>query len=87
MNLSLKCIFLVLLFVDLNALEIEDVAKRLHLSAGSKAGIQWKRVFKSAKKMKRYKIDTLSNDTKLKLEKYLINHAIDSDKPTVAGGF
>jgi hypothetical protein len=63
------------------------VVSELNLSAGSKAAIQWKRVFRSERKMKRYKIDTLDDNTKVKLQEYLINHAIDSDQPTVAGGF
>ena len=81
-------ILLVILFtVNLNAIDIESVAKDLNLSAGSKAIIQWKRIFKSERKMKRYKIYALSEETKQMLEEHLINHAIDSDKPTVAGGF
>ncbi len=77
----------VLFVINVNALDVELVAKDLNLSAGSKAAIQWKRVFKSERKMKRYKIDTLDDAIKISLEEYLINHAIDSDKPTVAGGF
>ncbi len=65
----------------------EQLAKKLHLMAGYKAIIQWERIFKSDKKMKRYKIDTLKDDEKLILKEYLIKHAIDSDHPTVAGEF
>ena len=61
------------------------LARSLNLSAGSKAIIQWERVFKSKKKMKRYKINTLSDEDKSKLKEYLIDHAIDSDQPTIAG--
>jgi len=86
-ELFLKLIVLFLFILDLNALEIEKVVLDLNLSAGSKAAVQWKRVFKSEKKMKRYKIYSLSDEVKMKLEDYLINHAIDSDQPTVAGGF
>jgi len=69
------------------AMDIEMVANSLNLSAGSKAIMQWKRVFKSERKMKRYNINGLDKETKKRLEEYLIDHAIDSDKPTVAGGF
>ena len=61
------------------------LAKKLSLNAASKAIIQWERVFRSDRKMKRYKIDTLSTKEREMLKKYLINHAIDSDHPTVAG--
>ncbi|MEO1954388.1 MAG: hypothetical protein ABGW74_06765 [Campylobacterales bacterium] len=79
--------YLFIFFTSLNAVDIEMVVSELNLSAGSKAAIQWKRVFRSERKMKRYKIDTLDDNTKVKLQEYLINHAIDSDQPTVAGGF
>jgi len=71
--------------VNLYSFDAEDMARKLNLSAGSKASIQWQRVFKSERKMKRYKIYSLSDEDKSILEEYLINHAIDSDKPTVAG--
>jgi ribosomal protein L32 len=75
------------MFITLQAsdIDVEKLAKKLHLSAGTKAIIQWERVFKSKRKMKRYKIDTLSTNEKNKLKEYLIKHAIDSDKPMVAG--
>jgi hypothetical protein len=82
---------LILLFVLLSSLLVADesdiakLAKTLHLSAGSKAIIQWERVFTSARKMKRYKIDKLSPQEREKLKAYLVNHAIDSDQPTIAG--
>jgi hypothetical protein len=63
----------------------ESLANKLKISAASKAMIQWERVFKSPRKMKRYKIDTLNDDDKIILKRYLINHAIDSDQPTIAG--
>jgi len=63
----------------------EDIAKKLHLVAGKKAIIQWERVFKSDRKMKKYGIDKLSEDEQKILKKYLLDHAADSDHPTVAG--
>jgi hypothetical protein len=83
-----KLISLLIVFsVNSYSLDIEDVVRDLNLSAGSKASIQWKRIFKSAKKMKRYGIYALNEVTKKELEEYLVSHAIDSDRPTVAGGF
>ena len=85
-----KIIFLIFLFafmplLQANESEVEALAKSLNLSAGSKAIVQWERVFKSEKKMKRYKINSLSNENKDSLKEYLIKHAIDSDQPTIAG--
>jgi len=61
------------------------LADKLGLNASSKAMIQWERVFKNERKIKRYKIDILSANEQRALKDYLINHAIDSDYPTVAG--
>jgi len=61
------------------------IAKELHLVAGKKAIIQWERVFKSERKMKKYGIDKLSKTQQIQLKKYLLDHAADSDHPTVAG--
>ncbi len=63
----------------------QEIAKKLHLVAGKKAIIQWERVFKSDRKMKRYGIDTLSKEEAKSLKNYLLDHAADSDHPTVAG--
>ena len=65
----------------------EQLSQKLHLKVAYKAISQWERVFTSEKKMKRYKIDTLSSIQKEQLRHYLINHAIDSDHPTIAGEF
>jgi len=76
------------LFVPLVVAQEDDVAalaKSLHLNAGSKAIMQWERVFQSKRKLKRYKLDSLSQEQRQRLKKYLINHAIDSDQPTIAG--
>jgi hypothetical protein len=89
--MKVKALILTICFIitNLHASEIdgEMLAKKLHLMAGYKAIMQWERVFKSQKKMKRYKIDTLEDDQRLALKRYLIAHAIDSDHPTVAGEF
>ena len=80
-------LFLIIFIPSLHADEynISNIAKELNLSAGSKAIAQWERVFKSKKKMKRYKIDTLNSEDQNFLKEYLIKHAIDSDQPTIAG--
>lgn len=67
------------------ASEGKNLAKELGLSASSKASVQWKRVFKKAKKMKKYGIDVLSESQKASLKDYLMNHAADSDTPEAAG--
>jgi len=79
--------FFLLCFSLLSASDSQtiDLAKSLNISAGSKAIVQWERVFKSKRKMKRYKIDTLSDSQREALKEYLIKHAIDSDQPTIAG--
>ncbi len=67
------------------SLSPQQIAKKLHLIPASKAIMQWERVFKSERKIKRYKIDTLCKEQQNQLKEYLIEHAIDSDQPTVAG--
>jgi len=85
MKLSFLFFIFLPLIVSAHDSEISLLAKRLNLSAGSKAIVQWERVFKSTRKMKKYKIDTLTNEKKEMLKEYLIQHAIDSDQPTIAG--
>jgi len=63
----------------------KDIAKELNLIPGKKAIIQWERVFKSERKMKKYGIDKLTKLEQKELKEYLLNHAADSDHPTVAG--
>jgi len=63
----------------------ENLAKELHLIPGSKASIQWKRIFKSPNKQKRYRLTQLSQKELEALKKYLIEHAADSPKPIVPG--
>jgi len=63
----------------------KDLAGKLGLSASSKASVQWERVFKKARKMKRYGIDKLSDADKAALKAYLVAHAADSDTPEAAG--
>lgn len=63
----------------------ELLAKQLRLVPGTKASIQWKRIFKNEHKRKRYKLDRLSDRELLALKRYLLEHAADSPKPIVPG--
>jgi hypothetical protein len=82
-----KVIAVVVLLFAMNLLANsgKELANQLGLSASSKASVQWSRVFKKARKMKKFGIDKLSDSDKIVLKKYLINHAADSDSPEVAG--
>ena len=82
-----KLIAIVALFFTISAFAADGkaLATQLGLSASSKASAQWKRVFKKAKKMKKYGIDKLSDADKAALKTYLIDHAADSDAPEAAG--
>lgn len=64
---------------------IEEFAHDLNLIAGTKAIVQWERVFSSPRHMKRYKIDDLPQETRDKLKEYLIQHAADSEQPMIPG--
>ena len=63
----------------------KEVAKSLGIDPSSKAIKQWEKVFKKEHKMKKLGIDKLSDADKVELEKYLIDHAADSDHPAAAG--
>jgi len=81
-------IVLISLFFFLNslfAINPEDLVKKLSLNPATKAMMQWERVFKNERKMKRYKIDGLTEKEKKVLKEYLLSHAADSDKPKFAG--
>jgi hypothetical protein len=70
---------------SLFATNVIQISKELNLYPGTKAIIQWERVFSSQRHLKRYKLDSLPEKTREKLKQYLISHAIDSDKPIVPG--
>ena len=73
------------LFFNLYAKSVSTLAKEYNLYAGTKASIQWERIFSSERRMKKYKLDTLSFEMKNRLKSYLINHAADSEQPIVPG--
>jgi hypothetical protein len=61
------------------------LSNKLHINPASKASIQWERIFSKQRKMKRFGIDKLTQDEKMILKLYLINHSADSDQPEMAG--
>ncbi len=82
-----KLIAIIALLFTVSAFSADgkSIASELGLSASSKASTQWKRVFKKAKKMKKYGINKLSDADKALLKTYLMDHAADSDTPEAAG--
>jgi len=78
-------IIIVLVAPIIFANNAQELASRLELVAGSKATVQWERVFSSERRKKKYHINTLSSNEIENLKKYLIKHAADSDQPIVPG--
>ena len=68
-----------------NSVDVVALASKLNLFAGTKATVQWERVFSSDRRMKKYHLDTLASDKLYQLKIYLIEHAADSDQPIVPG--
>jgi len=87
MRIRLILIFLFSVSSSLGERIPKEIATKLSLNPGAKAMMQWERVFKSKRKMKKYKIDTLKEDERKILKEYLISHSADSDKPQFAGEF
>jgi len=85
--MKIKIILLILFYSSLQALTVEKLVVKLSLNPASKAMMQWERVFKSERKMKKYKINELTDEEKKKLKSYLVAHAADSDTPQFAGDF
>ena len=65
--------------------QIAQLAKSYNLYAGSKASIQWERIFSSERHLKRYKLEEIPESLRQELKHYLIMHAADSDQPIVPG--
>jgi len=80
-----KLVTILFIAISLFGADGREIAKKLGLSASSKAIIQWERIFKKKRKMKKYGIDKLSDEEKAALKEYLISHAADSDAPEAAG--
>ena len=85
MKFFIHILLLFSLLQTLLASEAAQLAKELKLQPGAKASIQWRRVFSSARHMKRYGVDKLSSAQRIKLKIYLIEHAADSEQPIVPG--
>lgn len=87
MRIKTILLILVSMYCSLQALTAEELITKLSINPASKAMMQWERVFKSERKMKKYKINELTDEEKKKLKSYLVAHAADSDTPQFAGDF
>ena len=79
---------LIILFVIVSYAQnssIEKICRDLDLVPASKAVVQWERVFSSDRRMKKYKIDKLSENERKALKLFLVQHAADSNQPMVPG--
>ena len=82
---------LILSIVTLNATnhihssKIQKLANSLNLFAGTKASVQWERIFSTERRLKRYSLSHLPQDLRDQLKNYLISHAADSDRPIIPG--
>ncbi len=74
-----------LAFAEANNKTGKKLASDLNLIPGAKASIQWKRIFSSPKRLKKYNLDKLSKNELNALKDFLIDHAADSPKPLVPG--
>ena len=83
-KLTLTLIILALT-TTLSAGTISTLASKMNLYAGTKASVQWERIFSSERRLKRYGLDTLNYDKLVELKYYLIQHAADSKQPIVPG--
>jgi len=84
----LKSLYLVFLFfftTSIYARDIAHLAKELNLYGGTKAKIQWERVFSSQRHLVKYGLDQLPLKKREELKKYLLKHAADSKQPIVPG--
>jgi len=78
-------ILFILLLSTLYASDMHILTKELNLIPGTKATIQWERVFSSQRRMEKYNIHLLNKKTQNELKLYLIQHSADSDQPIVPG--
>lgn len=68
------------LFADAKSLAIE-----YKIVPSSKARIQWEKVFANEAKLAKLGIKDMSSADKAELLKFCVDHAADSDSPTVPG--
>lgn len=78
-------IFFLLLFALYASASVKELASELNLFPGTKAKVQWERIFSSEQKLKKYHLHTLSLSDRELLKNYLIKYAADSDQPIVPG--
>jgi len=64
---------------------VKEAARELKLYPGTKAKIQWQRIFSSENKLKKYGLDGLDKQEREALKNYLMQYAADSDQPIVPG--
>ncbi len=67
-----------------NAKTGKELAQELGIDAGSKAIVQWERIF-DKKRYNKIGAEKLNEEELLALKEYLIKHAADSDQPAAAG--
>ena len=70
---------------NIDASTISNLARELNLYAGTKASVQWERIFSSERRLKRYGLYTLDYEKLVELKYYLIKHSADSKQPIVPG--
>ena len=89
MLITMKKILLslaILAFItNLSANTVSTLAQELNLYAGTKASVQWERIFSSDRRLKRHGLDSLDYEKLVELKYYLIKHAADSKQPVVPG--
>jgi len=78
-------LFSTLTYATYYAIDVKKLAQEYNLQAGTKATVQWERVFSSQRHLKRYKLDKLDAQTREYLKRYLIEHSADSDQPIIPG--
>jgi len=78
-------IFVISSFLYADDAQMAKLTKKLDIYPGSKAIIQWNRIFSSKRHLKRYKLENLTVEQKKDLKRYLIKHAADSQQPIVPG--
>ena len=74
-----------ILILNANAASGDALCKQLGLNPSSKAGKQWEKVFANVDKLKDIGADKFAAGDQKALLDYLVDHAADSDHPTVPG--
>lgn len=85
MSAKFITVITVLLFAVSALADGKATAKKLGLEASGRASKQWERVFGNPEKIKEIGADKLAPSELAELKKYLIDHAADSDHPSVPG--